>query len=141
MPVRRMRQEDFPEVTAMMHALWPEEAANEFSNEQVFVWDRDTGGLGGFISLSLRSWAEGCESVPVPYIEGWWVAPDLRLAGVGRALVDAAERWCRERGHLELGSDFELQNDASLRAHAALGFDMFRPQELNTFGVEWVLIG
>src|SRR5438067_1734925 len=27
---------------------------------------------------TLRPWAEGCKSMPVPYIEGWWVAPDLR---------------------------------------------------------------
>jgi aminoglycoside 6'-N-acetyltransferase I len=107
----------------MMHALWPTSDPYDFSDESVFVWQRhDSPSLGGFISFSVREWAEGCESAPVPYIEGWWVAPDLRGTGVGRALVLAVERWSLEHGHTELGSDVALDNEASLRAHAALGF-------------------
>lgn len=106
----------------MMRALWPAAGDYDFRDETVFVWERPVGGLGGFVSFSLRPWAEGCDSTPVPYIEGWWVAPDLRRAGVGRALVEAVERWCREQGYLELGSDVELDNTTSLALHAALGF-------------------
>ena len=51
------------------------------------------------------------------------MAPDLRRTGVGRALVTAVEQWCLEHGYRELGSDVELHNEASLRAHAALGFE------------------
>jgi aminoglycoside 6'-N-acetyltransferase I len=124
MTVRPIRLEDFVEVEAMMHALWLSPDPYDFSDESIFVWQRDDGpGLGGFISFSVRAWAEGCESSPVPYIEGWWVAPDLRGSGVGRALVDAVERWCLEHGHHELGSDVEVDNEVSLRAHAALGFE------------------
>jgi aminoglycoside 6'-N-acetyltransferase I len=94
----------------------------DFSGETVFVWERETGGLGGFISVSLRPWAEGCVGEPVPYIEGWWVAPDLRGTGVGRALVDSVGQWCRTHEFSELGSDVEMGNDTSLRAHIALGF-------------------
>ena len=124
MTVRPIRREDLVEVEAMMHALWPSPDPYDFNDESIFVWQRDAGaGLGGFISFSVRAWAEGCESSPVPYIEGWWVAPDLRGSGVGRALVEAVERWCLEHGHRELGSDVEVDNDVSLRAHAALGFE------------------
>lgn len=123
MSVRMMQDDEVPEVAAMMHALYRTEDPYDFFDETVFVWQREHGGLGGFISLSLRSWAEGCDAAPIPYIEGWWVAPDLRGAGVGRALVEAVERWCHEHGHKELGSDVELTNEASLRAHAALGFE------------------
>lgn len=42
---------------------------------------------------------------------------------MGRALVAAVEGWVRERGYWELGSDVELDNAASLDAHAALGFE------------------
>lgn len=56
------------------------------------------------------------------YVEGWWVAPDLRQQGVGRALFTAIEGWCRKHGYLELGSDAEIDNAVSLEAHVALGF-------------------
>jgi len=118
-----MRVEELPDAIAMMQALWPVGAEYDFSDESVFVFEREGGGLGGFVSFSLRLWAEGCDSTPVPYIEGWWVAPDLRHTGVGRALVTAVEDWCRENGYRELGSDVELGNKVSLRAHAALGFE------------------
>ena len=124
MPVRPARLDEMADVTEMMHALWPTSETYDFSDESVFVWQRaDAPGLGGFISFSIRDWAEGCDSTPVPYIEGWWVAPDLRGTGVGRALVVAVERWCLEHGYDELGSDVEWDNEASLRAHASLGFE------------------
>ena len=124
MPVRPARPEEMADVAEMMRALWPTSNTYDFGDESVFVWQRDdSSNLGGFISFSIRDWAEGCESAPVPYIEGWWVAPDLRGTGVGRALVLAVERWCIERGHTELGSDVAWDNEASLRAHGALGFE------------------
>ncbi|MGH7718721.1 MAG: GNAT family N-acetyltransferase [Gemmatimonadaceae bacterium] len=110
-------------MAALMCALWPEAGDYDFSDERVFVWERPAGGLGGFASFSLRPWAEGCVSTPVPYIEGWWVAPDVRRAGVGRALFAEIERWCREHGYVELGSDVDLDNAMSLEAHLALGFE------------------
>jgi aminoglycoside 6'-N-acetyltransferase I len=117
-----MRPAEIADVLAMMQALWPA-AGEDFSDEPVFVWERQSGQLGGFVSFSLRAWAEGCDSTPVPYIEGWWVAPDLRRTAVGRALVSAVEAWCREHGYSELGSDVELDNAPSLEAHDALGFE------------------
>ena len=44
-------------------------------------------------------------------------------AGVGRRLIEAAERWTVAQGLTELASDVEIDNEGSLRAHAALGFD------------------
>jgi aminoglycoside 6'-N-acetyltransferase I len=121
--VRLMRADEVSAVTEMMRTLWPGGDSYDFSDETVFVWERADGGLGGFASLSIRPWAEGCDSTPVPYIEGWWVAPDLRRRGVGRALFAAIERWCAENDYVELGSDVDLSNTPSLEAHAALGFE------------------
>jgi aminoglycoside 6'-N-acetyltransferase I len=106
-----------------VRAMLPTDLADDFKDETVFVWERPGGRLGGFASLSLRPWAEGCESTPVPYVEGWWVAPDLRRQGIGRALFGTIERWCQERGYAELGSDAEIDNAVSLRAHTTLGFE------------------
>lgn len=123
MSVRLMRPDEVPEVVKMMRVLWPNAGEYDFSDETVYVWQRPDRSLGGFASFSLRPWAEGCESAPVPYIEGWWVAPDLRQQGVGRELVATIELWCRERGYAELGSEAEIANDVSIQAHAALGFE------------------
>jgi aminoglycoside 6'-N-acetyltransferase I len=126
MTVRAMREAEVAEVAevhAMMTALWPDFDGN-FGGERVMVWDRgDGGGLGGFVAYGVRAYGEGCDTAPVPWIEGWWVAPDLRRTGVGRALIAAVEAWAREAGYAELGSDALLENEVSLTAHAAIGFE------------------
>jgi aminoglycoside 6'-N-acetyltransferase I len=121
MLIRAARPHDMPQVLEMMRALTSEEY--DFHEETVFVAERPDSRLAGFISMSLRPWAEGCDSTPVPYVEGWWVEPDVRRTGVGRQLMSAAEAWCRAHGHTELGSDAEIENEGSLRAHVALGFE------------------
>jgi aminoglycoside 6'-N-acetyltransferase I len=118
-----MQPNETSDVIAMMRALWPAAGEYDFTDETVYVWQRPDGSLGGFASFSLRPWAEGCVSTPVPYIEGWWVAPDLRQQGVGRELFAAVERWCREHSYIELGSDAEIANTVSIQAHIALGFE------------------
>jgi aminoglycoside 6'-N-acetyltransferase I len=76
----------------------------------------------GFAELSIRAYAEGCRTDRVTYLEGWYVAPDVRNRGVGGALIAAAEAWARSQGCVELASDVELTNEASAAAHRALGF-------------------
>jgi aminoglycoside 6'-N-acetyltransferase I len=61
--------------------------------------------------------------MPVPHVEGWYVEPDARGKGVGRALMRRAEEWSTARGHTELASDTEIDNMASLRAHERCGFE------------------
>lgn len=117
-----MRPDEVPAVHQTMRELWSD-FDGDHGDEIIFVWERPDGSLGGFASFSVRPWAEGCVSTPVPYVEGWWVAPDLRRTGVGRALIDAIEQWAHDNGYTELGSDVELHNDISLIAHAALGFE------------------
>lgn len=89
----------------------------------LLVSDRSDGRLNGFLELSVRDYAEGCDG-PTAYLESWYVDPDARGTGIGTALVRAAEVWARERGHRELASDTELSNDAGLGAHLALGFEI-----------------
>jgi aminoglycoside 6'-N-acetyltransferase I len=88
----------------------------------VFVVERADGGLGGFLELSVRNYAEGCTG-DAPYIESWFVDEDLRGSGAGRSLMAAAERWAADHGYNELASDALLDNVNSHAAHRALGFE------------------
>lgn len=88
----------------------------------VFVAERQGGGLCGLLEAGTRPYADGCDSSPVGYIEGWYVDPDARGMGIGRALVEAAEAWARELGLHEMASDTAIANEAGLEAHLALGY-------------------
>ena len=77
----------------------------------------------GFAEVSIRGdHVEGTKDSPVPYLEGWYVAPHHRGRGVGRALLGFVEKWARTKGYRELASDAEIANRKSIRAHAKLGF-------------------
>lgn len=125
-----------PAWAEMRAALWPDEDPAALRVEAgelleagactVFLARHD-GRAVGFLELTLRSHVEGCDSSPAGYIEAWYVAPDQRGRGVGRALVTAAERWCRERGCSHIGSDTEVSNTQSQAAHRALGFHELPP--------------
>src|SRR5262249_58795557 len=60
---------------------------------------------------------------PVGYVEGWFVDADLRRQGVGRRLLEAAEQWATAHGCKEMASDAQMENEVSLAAHQALGFE------------------
>ena len=92
-------------------------------DEAVFLAERPDGGLCGFLEAAIRPWAIGCESMPVGYVEGWYVDEDVRRGGVGRALVGAAEAWARSQGCRQMASDAELWNEISHQAHGALGYE------------------
>jgi aminoglycoside 6'-N-acetyltransferase I len=77
----------------------------------------------GFAEISIRSYAEGCATDNVAFLEGWFVLPNARGRGVGRALVAACEQWARSQGCSEFASDAESDNEASIAAHLALGFN------------------
>ena len=77
----------------------------------------------GILESALRSKADGCDSTPVGYVEGWYVDPDMQRFGVGRTLVESAEPWARSRGCRQMASDAELWNELSHLAHGALGYE------------------
>jgi aminoglycoside 6'-N-acetyltransferase I len=114
--------------TLLFHLADPKGLADELEsimNEpmtSVFVAERLSGGLCGLLEAGTRPYADGCDTSPVGYIEGWFVDEDARGTGVGRALVAAAEAWAREQGMHEMASDTAISNEAGLKAHLALGY-------------------
>jgi aminoglycoside 6'-N-acetyltransferase I len=131
--IRPQTPADEPEWLRMRQALWPDFKLAQMQKEMaeiladpkvtVFLLARPDGSLGGFIEVSLRPWADGCESSPVGYIEAWYVDPDLRRQRAGAALVETAEAWARAQGCSEMASDCELWNEVSYLAHRALGYE------------------
>jgi len=89
---------------------------------EVFVVDRGAGRLAGFVEVGTRPYADGCDTSPVAYLEAWYVDPDVRRQGHGRALVAAAERWARAQGYREMASDTQLDNVVSQAAHRRAGY-------------------
>src|SRR3954462_6355474 len=49
----------------------------------------------GFAEVSRRTYAEGCETSPVGFLEGWYVVAARRRQGIGRALVASGEAWAQ----------------------------------------------
>lgn len=119
----------------MREALWPDEESIWHAREieqffagtlrmplAVLLAIDDGGTPVGFAELSIRAYAEDCVTDNVAYLEGWYVVPEARRRGVGRALVAAAEEWAVAQGCTEFASDALLDNAPSAAAHRALGF-------------------
>lgn len=133
--VRAVTPEDAEEWARLRHALWPDGSFAEHRveterffagtgavEEETLIAVAEDGGLLGFVELSIRNLVDSCTPGRVGYLEGWYIIPAARRQGIGRALVAAGERWAREQGCREFGSDADLENETSHAAHRRLGF-------------------
>ena len=137
MLIRAVESRDVDSWSAMRSRLWPDADSAELAREArafaagtappilhaVFIAEDDRAQPIGFVELSIRAFSDGCDSMPVPHVEGWYVKDSVRRHGVGRALMRAAETWARSRGFTELASDSELSDEAAQRAHSGCGFE------------------
>jgi aminoglycoside 6'-N-acetyltransferase I len=129
--IRPVKRDDRDSWLRMRDVLWPaEDHGYEIDRyfaaevrEPLEVLIAFDGDAIGFVELSIRPYAEGCETDRVAFVEGWYVEPDARGTGVGAALIRAAEEWARSQGCTEIASDTEVENVSSAAAHLALGFE------------------
>ncbi len=119
---------DVEVVARQFLALWPDGKLDEHRAEAeatlsgtppstlplvILVAEQD-GDVVGFIEVGLRSHADGCDPRhPVGFIEGWFVEPEHRGKGMGRALMRAAEDWARSQGCREMASDTWIDHEVS----------------------------
>ena len=124
---------------AMRRALWPEDGQDRHSGHKteiarffagelelllgVLLAETRDGRVVGFVELNIRPYAEGCATNRVGFLEGWYVVPDARRHGVGRALIQASEEWAKAQGCSEFASNALADNAVSTAAHRALGFE------------------
>lgn len=129
--IRPLGADDKAAWAGMRHALWPEGRLEEHARDiDRLLADADYWGFvaiqggetAGFAEVGIRKYANGCDSQPVPFLEGVWVAPRFRRSGVGQRLVEHVEQFVRAKGFREIGSDALLDNKDSHGAHAAWGF-------------------
>ncbi len=132
--VRLAVRADLDAVARQFATLWPDSSPDEHITEAaailagnppstmplvIFVAEI-AGTVVGFVEVGLRSHADGCDGrKPVGFVEGWYVDPDHRRSGIGRALVVAAEDWARAQGCTEIASDTWADNEPSQLAHEA----------------------
>lgn len=132
--VRQLKESDLSEWLRLRQLLWDETPEEHHRDEMldildhpefqlVIVADGGDGKLIGFLEVSIRPFAEDCDTENVGYLEGWFVEPEFRRTGVGRNLVANAEQWARSRGCTEMASDAELGNEDSIEAHRQLGYE------------------
>jgi aminoglycoside 6'-N-acetyltransferase I len=120
--------------------LWPDGSAEEHRKElssalggeavstlptATLVAASEDGVLMGFLEAGLRSHADGCDTAqPVGFVEGWFVYERARGQAVGKELMRAAQDWARSQGCREMASDALIDNESSIHAHVALGFEI-----------------
>lgn len=129
--LRRLSHPDRAPWAELRHALWPETERATLEGEldailaspdQVALGLFEGDALIGMAEASIREYGEGCVTAPVAWLEGIYLTPAHRRAGHAGTLVAAIEEWALAKGMSELGSDAELDNLASIAAHAQWGF-------------------
>jgi len=134
--IRTVGAADSSEWRRMRHALWPDgsPAQHQQDIDRYFSGDRREPAevllaldadakVVGFAELSIRNIVDGSSTDRVAYLEGWYVDPESRQRGMGRALMRAAEQWATLQGCTEFGSDSDIDNGVSHAAHLRLGFE------------------
>jgi aminoglycoside 6'-N-acetyltransferase I len=130
--VRQMGAPDRAAWAEMRATLWPEEplqAHAEWIDEILgredtwgFIAETIDGAPAGFAEVAIRKYANGCETRPVPFLEGIWVKAEFRRQGIGNALIAHAGALLAALGFREIGSDSEIDNHAAHASHLSWGF-------------------
>ncbi|WP_051931069.1 GNAT family N-acetyltransferase [Gillisia sp. Hel_I_29] len=91
--------------------------------KRIFIATSSTDELVGFSFFSIRTdYVEGAKDLPTGYLEGIYLEFEYRKLGVAKELVALGEKWCKEKGCSQIGSDTWLPATASRNFHEKLGY-------------------
>jgi len=126
-----MRCRLWPQMTVERHDVEIGRVLANRLQRTAFIALRD-GVAAGFVEISLGSSLRAWQNPPVACLEGLYVVPAHRGAGVARRLTAAAEDWAQARGCREILSEASA-DDASARAfHEHLGYQ--RRERIAVYG-------
>lgn len=103
-----------------MRSFFNEAMKSDKNRILLFLKDKNP---SAFIFLSIRTdYVEGSDSSPTGYLEGIYVKPEFRKSGIANKLLSEGEKWFKEKGCKQLGSDAYIDNKISYDFHMNGGF-------------------
>ena len=133
--IRAITSEDIPSWRTLRHCLWPQATTDEHEREiaemlsaperyVVFMAFSKTKTPLGFAEASIRyDYVNGCDTSPVLFLEGIYVAVEARRRGIAKALFQFVERWGTSHACEEFASDTDVGKVDVQALHHALGFE------------------
>lgn len=122
-------QEDFNDWLDLALELWPDctiavlTEVIQSPRQAGFVVRNENRKAIALMNLSLRyDFVPDATQSPVAYVEGIYVKAEYRKQGVGTALIQYAQQWALEQGCIQLALDALLDNPASHKFYAKIGF-------------------
>ncbi len=133
MTIQKIEKKDLKDVAQLAFELWPDASPQELlddftqllrsGKDAVYICKTANNVSIAFLHASLRGdYVEGTASSPVAYLEGIYVRPAYQRQGIARKLLETAEKWAKNKGCTEMGSDAEVLNLISQKFHEEVGF-------------------
>lgn len=124
---------DFESLMKMSQKLWTDFDENELKEllkktyqsdrQKILVAKTSNQERVAFSIFSIRTdYVEGAVQTPTGYLEGIFVEPAFRKTGIAKEFIQLGEKWCKENGCRQIGSDTWLTDTASRRFHKSVGF-------------------
>ncbi len=130
-----VRYKDIQILVSLQRELWPMHTIEELlpdckkalqdTKQESWIYYKDSTPIG-FIDLSIKEKAIGCNSNNIGYVEGWYIKPEYQGKGYGIELYKTAELWAKNKGCVEMASDTTQDYPLSIQTHEKVGFSIVR---------------
>lgn len=120
---RRMMRRFLADLASNSHSFLLVAVSSEEGSEEIV----------GFVSGELREGSPAFQTKTWTSVEDIYVLPERRSLGVGRALVDHARSWAREKGSDGLSLQVAAANERARKFYQELGFREISVYELLEF--------